>query len=128
MRLEDPGKLSARAVECRWLGFDPTSNGHRVWWPEQRKVSVERNLTFSSREIPLLEGERYDLDELVNEQNLPDDKDVPDTPDESDEDIIPEAPKLRRSPRFRALYAGADGAHHRLVQPSTVCHPSRRTV
>ncbi|KIP03168.1 hypothetical protein PHLGIDRAFT_78019 [Phlebiopsis gigantea 11061_1 CR5-6] len=107
VRLEDAGKLGPRAVECRWLGYDPTSNGHRVWWPERRKVSVERNLTFSGREIPLLAGEQYNLNEVVNEQNLPDDESIPDAPDESHEDEVPEPPKPRRSPRFRHLYEGA---------------------
>nr|AAZ28936.1 polyprotein [Phanerochaete chrysosporium RP-78] len=56
------GKLDARAVECRWLGFDPTSNGSRIYWPTSHKVSVERDIKFSSREVPLLEGEDYSLD------------------------------------------------------------------
>lgn len=63
VELNTSGKLDARAEECRWVGFDPMSNGHRIYWPSRRRISVERDVTFSNREIPLLEGEDYTLDE-----------------------------------------------------------------
>ena len=101
---QDASKLGSRAVECRWLGFDPTSNGYRVYWPSQRKISVERNVTFSSQEIPLLEGEDYSLDQLhddepAKEQNPDDSQPVPGLPDK--------APQPRRSARLRDLYGGS---------------------
>ncbi len=37
----------------RWLGFDEISSGHRIYWPNQRKVSVERSVQFED----VLEGE-----------------------------------------------------------------------
>jgi transposase InsO family protein len=40
-------KLDARAVECRWVGYDREStHAHRVYWPEKHRVSVERNIKF----------------------------------------------------------------------------------
>ena len=46
--VHDPNgtKLDGRAKEGRWVGFDPNSKGHRIYWPEKRTVTVERNLTF----------------------------------------------------------------------------------
>lgn len=113
VKLKDAGKLDAKAVECRWLGFDSTSNGMRIWWPSQRKISVERDVVFSSQEIPLLEGENYDLDAVeddedsAKEQSLDDDG-MPGlaTDDESDSEDA-EDPPVRRSARIRTRRAGA---------------------
>lgn len=32
-------KLDARGREACWLGLDRTSNGHRIYWPKERKIS-----------------------------------------------------------------------------------------
>ncbi len=40
----------------RWLGFDEISSGHRIYWPDERKVSVERSVQFEDA----LEGELVD--------------------------------------------------------------------
>jgi hypothetical protein len=37
-------KLAPQAAECRWIGFDPSSNGHRIYWPDRQVISVERSL------------------------------------------------------------------------------------
>lgn len=126
VKLKDAGKLSAKAVECRFLGFDSTSNGLRVWWPSQRKVSVERDVVFSSQKIPLLEGEDYRLDELqddppaagtdgtaVNEPNPPNDEyaNLPELvsgdEDDEDDDDEPPAPLPRRSAHLQAALRAA---------------------
>ena len=47
--VHSPGgsKLDARAIEGRWVGFDRDStHAHRVYWPGQRRVTVERDLKF----------------------------------------------------------------------------------
>ncbi len=53
--VHDPtnSKLDAQARVGRWLGFDEISSGHRIYWPEERKVSVERSVQFED----VLEGE-----------------------------------------------------------------------
>ena len=44
---EDKSKLEGRSKIGRWMGFDPeTKDGHRVFWPEKRSVSVERSVRF----------------------------------------------------------------------------------
>ncbi|KAJ3522993.1 hypothetical protein NMY22_g11644 [Coprinellus aureogranulatus] len=50
-------KLAERAIEGRWLGLDPESNGHRIFWPDRRTITVERDVVFSSSDVPRLEGE-----------------------------------------------------------------------
>jgi transposase InsO family protein len=42
-------KLDARGVEARWVGFDTKStHAHRMYWPEKRAVSVERDVKFDT--------------------------------------------------------------------------------
>lgn len=82
----DGSKLAPRAKEGRWVGFDPNSQGHRIYWKKTRSVTVERSVRFSRlATFPELEGERVSLDELrevrgsdneadeggVNERNAP---------------------------------------------------------
>jgi transposase InsO family protein len=56
-------KLDGRSRIGRWVGFDPeTKDGHRVYWPEKRTVSVERSVRFNFNDeviirVPPLEGE-----------------------------------------------------------------------
>jgi hypothetical protein len=50
-------KLEPRALEARWLGFDESSNGHRVYWPVRRSISVERSVRLSTQEMRIDEGE-----------------------------------------------------------------------
>ncbi|KZT68601.1 hypothetical protein DAEQUDRAFT_644385, partial [Daedalea quercina L-15889] len=59
------GKLGERAKAGRWVGFDSQSKGHRVYWPDGRRITVERNLRFTNTpdfvhfedDGPELEGE-----------------------------------------------------------------------
>ncbi|GBE80058.1 hypothetical protein SCP_0212610 [Sparassis crispa] len=53
-------KFDARGHEVCWIGLDRMSNGHRIYWLKERKISVERNIVFSS-ESPHVEGE-HDFD------------------------------------------------------------------
>lgn len=43
----EAGKLEARAEEAVFVGVDAESKGYRVYWPGRRRVSVERNVTFT---------------------------------------------------------------------------------
>jgi Reverse transcriptase (RNA-dependent DNA polymerase)/GAG-pre-integrase domain len=65
-------KLEGRSQIGRWMGFDEeTKDGHRIYWPEKRKVSVERNVRFNfePEEVIvgslLLEGEDEDSKRLA---------------------------------------------------------------
>ena len=51
-------KIHARAEEGRWIGFDGSSKGHRIYWPTRRTISVEYDVNFTpAPDPPLLEGE-----------------------------------------------------------------------
>ena len=51
-------KIWERAEEGRWIGFDNSSKGHRIYWPTRRSISVEHGVNFTPAPDPLLiEGE-----------------------------------------------------------------------
>ena len=41
VRLEAPDKLGTHGRFVQWLGPDESSLGHRVYWPKERRISVE---------------------------------------------------------------------------------------
>jgi hypothetical protein len=45
------GKLDARAKVGRFVGYDSESKGFRIYWPEKRSVSVERNVVFNENDV-----------------------------------------------------------------------------
>jgi hypothetical protein len=41
-------KLDARGLQARWVGYDTDStHAHRIYWPSQNKITVERDVKFS---------------------------------------------------------------------------------
>ena len=89
-REEKPDKLSAQALEGHWIGLEPQSNGHFIYWPDRRTVTTERNVIFSDRQIQLVEGEyedgNLDLDTSVTESEQP----IIPVPKEIAEPVAPE--------------------------------------
>jgi len=66
-------KLEERGLEGRWIGLDPTSNGHRIYWPSRRTISVEQDIVFTKQEISRIEGEYKELSwDLDNKETLED--------------------------------------------------------
>ncbi|KAF8814732.1 hypothetical protein BYT27DRAFT_7062695, partial [Phlegmacium glaucopus] len=52
-------KLDGRSKIGQWMGFDvKTKDGHRIYWPERRTVTVERSV-------------RFNVDDKINVGNLP---------------------------------------------------------
>ena len=41
------GKLDARAKKGHFVGYDSKSKGYRIYWPEKRLITVERNIVFN---------------------------------------------------------------------------------
>ncbi len=62
VRTEGGDKLGDRVKEGRWMGFDEQSKGFRIYWPDKRCVSVERNVYYDNTASPTsrLEGESLD--------------------------------------------------------------------
>ena len=44
VRIEGGTKLGGRVQEGRWLGIDNKSKGAHIYWPENKLVTVERNI------------------------------------------------------------------------------------
>jgi hypothetical protein len=56
--VEGAGKLDSHSKSAYWLGVDPKSKGHCVYWPERHKISTERNIQFiESSMTTTVEGE-----------------------------------------------------------------------
>lgn len=115
VRVEGGNKLGGRVREGHWLGMDQTSNGVRIWWPDTRTTSIERNIHYSQEEAlgENLEGEGVPLlneiptipqikvEEISpnpTEGHVPLTSENTQAPENSD---IPQPPPLRRSERTR---------------------------
>jgi hypothetical protein len=58
-------KLGARARVGRWLGFDPESaDGHRIYYPDNRTIRVERSVRFDELEDVFMPGGNLNEGEL----------------------------------------------------------------
>lgn len=73
-RIEPKSKLDDRAIKGNWVGLDPSSKGHCIYWPTLHKVSVERNVVFlNSAETPSVKGEHdVDIGPIDNENDTAD--------------------------------------------------------
>lgn len=63
VKIVDAGKLDAHAKQGHFVGYDSESRGYRIYLPEQRRVSVEREVVF-------------DKDDLKKELTLDDEVDM----------------------------------------------------
>jgi len=50
------GKLESRAQMGRFMGYDSESKGYRIYWPQKRSVTVERNVVFNENDVQTLEN------------------------------------------------------------------------
>jgi hypothetical protein len=45
-------KLDAKGEQARWIGYSGNSNGHRIYWPNTRQITIERNVMFEGELLP----------------------------------------------------------------------------
>ena len=70
------GKLDARAKVSHIVGYDSESKGYRIYWPEKRSITVERNVVFNqdnihtSKETAIIHGETQSEGE-INKSSRP---------------------------------------------------------
>jgi hypothetical protein len=119
VRVEKGSKLGGRVKEGRWMGVSDESKGVRVYWPDTKKVSTERNVYYDKTQLSVsrLEGEDWEFTETKSDNppvlshntpvqlssdnppvQLPTSAPqiVPETPSENDEDPSePEIPTKR---------------------------------
>ncbi|KIO03199.1 hypothetical protein M404DRAFT_146019 [Pisolithus tinctorius Marx 270] len=43
-------KLDMQARDGHWVGFDPESDGHRIYWPDTQAIGIERSVIFENSE------------------------------------------------------------------------------
>ncbi|CAA7268571.1 unnamed protein product [Cyclocybe aegerita] len=67
VRIEGGNKLGGQVREGRWMGLDEKSKGVRVYWPDKRTVTVERNVYFdkTASSVSRLEGEDWEFIETT---------------------------------------------------------------
>jgi Reverse transcriptase (RNA-dependent DNA polymerase) len=63
VRVEKGTKLGGRVREGRWMGMDEESKGARIYWPDTKAVSVERNIYYKNPSATRVEEEN---DVVVN--------------------------------------------------------------
>jgi len=118
-REKEPGKLEPQAQEGCWIGLEPESNGHYIYWPTRHTVTTERNVVFSDRQIQPVEGEDGNLGNLetsVTESEQP----VIPVPEEIAEPIAPDevsGKRVRRPTKkirdvIEGLGEGSDELRH----------------
>jgi hypothetical protein len=44
-------KLDGRSRIGQWIGFEEASNAHRIFWPDNRSVTVEQNIKFDNNNL-----------------------------------------------------------------------------
>ena len=58
IRVEGGTKLGGRVQEGHWLGVDMESKGVRVYWADNKTVTVERNIYYDNSSVGCLEEEQ----------------------------------------------------------------------
>jgi hypothetical protein len=53
VHVPNAGKLDRQASKARFIGYDGETKGYRVWWPGKNCISVERNIVFAEKDIPI---------------------------------------------------------------------------
>ncbi len=113
------GKLDSHAAETRFVGYDKERKGYRVYWPEKRKITVERNVRFvpdtiTIPEIIRSEGEQRRLLSVPEtSETLPETSETlpetSETPESQSETSRPSAARESDSPEpIRRLPDGLD--------------------
>ena len=109
---DSDSKLDGRSSVGRWMGFDPeTKEGHRIYWPGRRTISVERSVRFNFDEeivvgeLPLegendigerlttTESEKHDIDNLNHTPNV-------ETPDTIPEVVEGRGKRIRKETEY----------------------------
>ena len=103
VRIEGGNKLGGRVREGRWLGVDDESKGVRVYWPDTKTITVERNTYYDNSSTYHLEGEKT-VGLTINEMNVNPNPDVvisnanevPNVPVEDEPEVDDQEGKGRR--------------------------------
>jgi hypothetical protein len=109
VRLEKKGlKLGGRVREGRWLGIDEQSKGFRIYWPDTKSITVERNVYYDDTSVPRNEGEQDGVVVTKTDSPSPPNTPVIETPAEEDSSEVENAaPRIRKpTQRVQDLLTG----------------------
>ena len=77
VRVEKGTKLGGRVREGRWLGMNEESKGARIYWPDTKAISVERNIYFDNSLANCLDEEEESVNIIKMIGDLPVADDLP---------------------------------------------------
>src|SRR6202522_700164 len=110
VRIEGGTKLGGRVREGCWLGIDKQSKGVRIYWPDTKSITVERNVYYDDTSASRCEGEH---NVIVTKTDLPMANKTPEiqpTPIVAEDDIseaeTPNSRIRKPSQRVRELLEG----------------------
>jgi hypothetical protein len=74
------GKLDSRAEEGRFVGFDEESKGYRIYWPQKRRITVERDVYFNRTESLTPVNQEVQIEGEMEEHTNPEPPNTTSTP------------------------------------------------
>ena len=122
------GKLEERAKIGRFVGYDSESKGYRIYWPDKRTISVERNVVFNKSDahihndpgvVPGSVFAEEENDSTVQRNDKPETNELP-TSDETEESNKSEQSEETSEPSsipFPTREGNRPGTRDRLPEP-----------
>jgi len=80
IRVEDGNKLGGRVKEGQWLGVDEQSKGVRIYWPDKRSITVERNVYYGPSDSSITQNEGEDDFPVIPQIDAPRPSNTPQDP------------------------------------------------
>src|SRR5271168_2816069 len=91
--VEKGTKLGGRVRGGKWLGVDEESKGARVYWPDNKTVTVERNIYYENPSVNRFEEEEEPVEIVKTNVDLPAAPNPPVVCDEAPENAYTDAPE-----------------------------------
>ena len=78
VKSQEPDKLEARGIGCRFVGYPKNTMGYYFYLPNENKILISRHASFLEKEFIQEEGtgRKIELEELMDEQT----SETPDIP------------------------------------------------
>ncbi|CDO74006.1 hypothetical protein BN946_scf185043.g55 [Trametes cinnabarina] len=140
---QNTGKLGSKSKPGRWVGYSLESKGHKIFWPERRTVSIERDVRFEPSEDVAVsvrvqsEGEQSPPGSVLNAPASSSNSSNPSTPSASPSPSLPAPPPVINAvpptsptkpiagrPLLEPAVAGPQGASE--VEPPESAPPESR--
>ena len=131
VRLEEGNKLGGRVREGRWMGVAEDSKGIRVYWPDKKTVTTERNIYYdkTGSSVSRLEGEEWDgfVETKTDKPNIPLSQNKPLSPSASTETPKSDAPDHNNDPSpIENPSESEDSPSEAEVRPKRARKPAQR--